>query len=41
MSDSNGQQDMQVNPQRAKQLADNISHVVQSIKAANTTNRNV
>jgi len=41
MSESNDQQDMHVNPQRAKQLAENISHVVQSIKTANTANRNV
>lgn len=33
--------DMQVNPQRAKQLAENIGHVAQMIGAANKANRKV
>jgi len=33
--------DMQVNAQRAKQLVENLGHVTQRIKAANSANRNV
>jgi len=35
------QQDMQINPQRAKQLVENAGRVAQQINAANTTGRNV
>ncbi|GAB7339452.1 hypothetical protein MBLNU457_6081t1 [Dothideomycetes sp. NU457] len=33
--------DMQVNPQRAKQLIENLTNVTQRIKTANTTNRTI
>ena len=36
-----GQEEMPVNPQRAKVLVENLGHVVQQVKAANTTGRNV
>jgi len=32
---------MQVNAQRAKQLAENISHVIQQVRSANQAGRNV
>ena len=32
---------MQINPTRAKHLAENLSHVANQIKSANTANRNV
>ena len=38
MSDQN---EMQINPTRAKHLAENLSHVANQIKSANTANRNV
>lgn len=35
------QTEMQINPTRAKHLAENLSHVANQIKTANTANRNV
>ncbi|KAI4745675.1 hypothetical protein E4T50_04012 [Aureobasidium sp. EXF-12298] len=38
---SSAQEEMQINPTRAKQLAENLSHVLSQIKSANTTGQNV
>lgn len=42
MSEADNNKDgMQVNPQRAKQLVENLNHVAQRITAANTGGRKV
>lgn len=34
-------EEMQVNPQRAKQLVESLQHVVEQVRAANSAGRNV
>jgi hypothetical protein len=34
---SSEQEEMQINPTRAKQLAENLSHVLSQVKSANTS----
>ena len=38
---SSAQEEMPINPTRAKQLSENLSHVLSQIKSANTTGQNV
>ncbi|KAK6007323.1 hypothetical protein QM012_006331 [Aureobasidium pullulans] len=41
MSSSSGQEEMQINPTRAKHLSSNLNHVLSQIKSANTAGQNV